>query len=327
MNFQDNPTIVLAIAVSLDYAIGDPQALPHPVELMGWLIDRYRKFTIARYQNSLLRRWAGILLALALIGGSALVGYAIVASARQLHPALSIITESTLLASCFAGRSLRRATTEVLQPLACQNISAARQRLSFYVGRDTQNLTQPEILRALLETISENSTDGVMAPLFYALIGLGFPAIGSVPFALAYKAASTLDSMVGYREEPFTQIGWMSAKLEDGLTWLPCRLTVVTVGLLGGKLPTVWALCQRDATQDPSPNSGWSECAYAATLGVRLGGTNWYNGIAKHKPLLGNPEQTITIQTIERALQLTRYCFLSWLSIALSANYLWQVLR
>ncbi|MBE9040230.1 cobalamin biosynthesis protein [Oscillatoriales cyanobacterium LEGE 11467] len=326
MHLDNDSLIVLAIAVSLDYLIGDPQTWPHPVQFMGWVIDGYTQFTIARSKNLRLRQWAGVVGAIALIGGSALVGGAIVTGAYRLHPLLGIFTESTLLASCFAGRSLRRAATEVLQPLALGNIADARQRLSLYVGRDTQNLTQGDILRAVLETISENATDGVMAPLFYALLGTGFPDIGSVPFALAYKGASTLDSMVGYREEPFTQIGWFSAKLEDVLTWLPCRLTVITLGLLGGKLPTVWSLCQRDAKLDPSPNSGWSECAYAAILGVQLGGTNWYRGIPKHKPKLGDPHQPISPQTIERALKLTRYCFLCWLGVGFLVFSLWRAL-
>ncbi len=111
---------------------------------------------------------------------------------------------------------------------------------------------------------------------------------------MAYKAASTLDSMVGYREVPYTYLGWFSAKLEDGLTWLPCRLTVLTLSLLSGKPLHIWKICQRDAPQDPSPNSGWSECAYAAVLGVQVGGINHYRGIEKHKPLLGDVTHPIT---------------------------------
>ncbi|NEP13817.1 MAG: cobalamin biosynthesis protein, partial [Symploca sp. SIO2C1] len=141
---------------------------------------------------------------------------------------------------------------------------------------------------------------------------------GSVPLALAYKASSTLDSMIGYRKEPYADLGWFSAQLEDLLTWLPCRLTVITLALLSGKPWKVWHLCYRDGSQDPSPNSGWSECAYAAILGVQLGGTNWYEGVAKHKPLLGDPINLITISKITHALQLTRYCFLIWLTVAIA---------
>ncbi|MHC5831141.1 MAG: CobD/CbiB family cobalamin biosynthesis protein, partial [Nostoc sp.] len=107
-----------------------------------------------------------------------------------------------------------------------------------------------------------------------------------------------------YREAPYTYLGWFCARLEDCLTWLPCRLTVVTLALLSGKPMHVWRICRRDAINDPSPNSGWSECAYAAFLGVQMGGTNWYRGVAKYKPLLGDAIYPITATSIQNALQL-----------------------
>ena len=186
------------------------------------------------------------------------------------------------------------------------------------MGRDTENLSKAEVLRAVLETVTENATDGVMAPLFYAIVGAFLP-IGSVPLALGYKAASTLDSMVGYREPPYTHIGWFSARLEDGLTWVPCRLTVLTLALLSGRLRQVLQICQRDAPQDPSPNAGWSECAYAAVLGVQVGGSNPYKGIVKHKPLLGNATHPITAEVIAQATRLTRRIILIWLGGAIAA--------
>jgi adenosylcobinamide-phosphate synthase len=169
----------------------------------------------------------------------------------------------------------------------------------------------------VLETVTENATDGVMAPLFYTIVGAFIPVIGAVPLALAYKASSTLESMVGYKELPYTYLGWFSARWEDGFTWLPCRLTVITLSLLSLKPVNVWRICRRDAIKDPSPNSGWSECAYAAVLGVQLGGINWYRGVAKEKPLLGDAIYPITPDSIDQALQLTRYAFLLWLGLAI----------
>lgn len=349
--------IVLLMAASLDYIIGDPWGWPHPVRVMGWVISQYTQFLLKRWNrktdpevatsqkwkdttpspeqeasshipedNSVLVQWqrrcAGILLTVGLILGSGLAGWLIVRGATWIHPWVGIAVESILLASCLAGRSLRNAATDVLQPLAAGQLMQARSQLSQYVGRDTEKLDPPEILRAILETVTENATDGVTAPLFYAIVGAFLPGVGSVPLALAYKAASTLDSMVGYRVEPYTDLGWFSAKLEDYLTWLPCRLTVITLALLSGKPQQVWRLCLRDAIQDPSPNSGWSECAYAAILGVQLGGTNWYQGVAKSKPLLGDPVYPITGEKIDQALGLTRYCVLIWLSGSLVALYL-----
>jgi adenosylcobinamide-phosphate synthase len=310
---------VLLLAAALDYIIGDPWGWPHPVRVMGWVISHFTQFAIKHWKSPLERRWAGIVLGVGLIIGSGLAGWLIVRGASWVHPLVGVAVAGILLASCFAGRSLRTAAVDVLQPLTTGQLAQARSNLSQYVGRDTEKLAEPEILRAVLETVTENATDGVMAPLFYAIVGAFLPGVGSVPLALAYKAASTLDSMVGYRREPYTDLGWFSAKLEDLLTWLPCRLTVITLALLSGKPQEVWRLCLRDANKDPSPNSGWSECAYAAILGVQVGGTNWYQGVAKHKPLLGNPVHPITPEKIYQALRLTRYCFLLWLGIAICA--------
>ncbi|BAY78648.1 cobalamin biosynthesis protein CobD [Nostoc linckia NIES-25] len=310
--------VVLIIAALLDYLIGDPWGWPHPVQFMGWVISRLSKFFLHLCQNSLTQRLAGILLGIIVIIGSGLVGFFLIQSVKWVHPLLAIGLESILLASCFAGKSLQTAAVAVLQPLTAGDLEQARQILSNYVGRDTQNLSEAEILRAILETVTENATDGVMAPLFYAIIGVFVPFVGPIPLALAYKASSTLDSMVGYREAPYTYFGWFSARLEDCLTWLPCRLTVITLALLSGRPMYVWRICSRDAINDPSPNSGWSECAYAAILGVQMGGKNWYRGVAKHKPLLGDAIYPITPNSIYNALQLTRYCFLLWLGIAIA---------
>ncbi|MEM9452348.1 MAG: adenosylcobinamide-phosphate synthase CbiB, partial [Cyanobacteria bacterium P01_E01_bin.6] len=230
------------------------------------------------------------------------------------HPVCGLLMAAILLASCFAERSLRDASADVLTPLKTGDIETARSRLRLYVGRDTEPLTQDDIYRAVFETVTENATDGVMAPLFYGIIGALLP-MGSVPLAIAYKAASTLDSMVGYRTLPYLHLGYFSAKLEDILTWLPCRLTVFTIGLLSGKPRQVWTICRRDAPQDPSPNAGWSECVYAATLDVQVGGTNTYRGKVTQKPKLGNPITPITPEKVTDALRITRRTALLWISI------------
>jgi adenosylcobinamide-phosphate synthase len=313
-----NNIYILIIAAILDYLIGDPWNWPHPVQVMGWVISQITKLSCKYCHNSLTQRIAGIVLAIVLVIGSSVVGWLIIQSARWLHPVFAIVLESIILASCFAGRSLRTAAVTVLKPLTAGNLIEARDTLSNYVGRDTKELSEQEILRAILETVTENATDGVMAVLFYAIVGGFISFVGAAPLALAYKASSTLDSMVGYREAPYTYLGWFSARLEDCLTWLPCRLTVITLALLSGKPLHVWRICRRDAVTDPSPNSGWSECAYAAILGVQMGGKNYYGGVAKYKPLLGDNIYPITPKTIESALQLTRYCFLLWLGVAIA---------
>ncbi|MDX2243435.1 MAG: adenosylcobinamide-phosphate synthase CbiB [Leptolyngbyaceae cyanobacterium bins.302] len=305
---------ILAIAALLDYVIGDPWGWWHPVQGMGWVISRYTTFALNLTKSAIARRLAGVGLGLGLILGSGGMGWAIVHITNQLHPVAAIVLQSVVLASCLAGRSLRDAAIVVLTPLQAGDLAQARVQLRLYVGRDTENLSEAEILRAVLETVTENATDGVLAPLFYALLGAFLPGVGSLPLALGYKAASTLDSMVGYRREPYTHLGWFSARVDDVLTWVPCRLVVLTLGLLSGKPFQVWQVCRRDAPQDSSPNSGWSECVYAAILGVQVGGMNYYQGEPRPKPLLGDSTHPIAPADIHQALRLTRWCFLLWLS-------------
>lgn len=308
--------LVLGVAAGLDFLVGDPWGWPHPVRVMGWGITRYSQGVLAVLKPPLALRIAGVGLGLGVILGSGAVGWSLVAIARYLHPLAAIAVQIVLLASCFAGRSLRQAAEDVLIPLREKDLATARSRLGLYVGRDTDNLPEAEILRAVLETVSENATDGVTGPLFYAILGALIPILGPVPLALGYKAASTLDSMVGYKAAPYKDLGWFSARLEDVLTWLPCRLTVVTVALISRRPIAVLRLCRRDAPQDPSPNAGWSESAYAAALGVQVGGTNRYRGQVKVKPLLGDPFEPITPGTIRSALMITRWTVLLWLAIA-----------
>jgi len=315
--------LVLLAAAALDYAIADPWHWWHPVQGMGWAIARYTDLAHRWLKSPLELRLAGLGLGLGLILGSGAIAGSLIYLATRLHPWLGIAGEIILLASCFAGRSLRHAAEDVLRPLETGDLETARDRLRRYVGRDTAHLNETEILRAILETVAENATDGVLAPLFYAMVGAFLP-LGSVPLAIAYKAASTLDSMVGYKTPPYKELGWFSARTEDVLTWIPCRLVVLTLSLLSGRPMRVWRLCRRDAPQDPSPNSGWSECAYAAVLGVQLGGVNWYQGVEKRKPLLGDDQQPITPDHIRRALQLTRWCFLIWLIAGIALRFVFS---
>jgi adenosylcobinamide-phosphate synthase len=306
-------TTILIAAAILDYLIGDPWDWFHPVQAIGWWIRTYTDIALKYISPPLWQRIIGVGLTVTTIVGVGGVTWLLVAVSTWLHPWLGVTVQVIMLASCFAGKSLRQAAVEVITAIEVDNLATAREKLRLYVGRDTDKLTESDIYRAILETVTENATDGVMAPLFYAIVGSFIPSLGAVPLAMAYKAASTLDSMVGYQTEPYRFIGWFSAKSEDIFTWLPCRLTVLTVSLLSGKPLTVWRLCLRDAIADPSPNSGWSECAYAAALDVQVGGINYYRGEIKEKPLLGESIQPITPQIIYQALNLTRYSFFLWL--------------
>ncbi|MEB3274403.1 MAG: adenosylcobinamide-phosphate synthase CbiB [Prochlorothrix sp.] len=319
--------LILGLAAGLDFLLGDPWGWIHPVQIIGWAIDRGKAPLMAWGDRVRLQRLGGIVLGLGVVLGSGVVGGGLVWFGAGVHPLLGRTIAVVLLASCLAGRSLRDAAADVLTPLEAGKIEEARSRLGRYVGRDTANLSEAEILRAVLETVTENAIDGVLAPLFYGIVGaiLGTQigtglgtVLGAVALALAYKAASTLDSMVGYRDAPYTHIGWFSARFEDGATWLPCRLAVLTLALLSGRPRRVLSLCRRDAPQDPSPNAGWSECAYAAALGVQVGGNNVYRGQVKVKPRLGEAERVIDRACITAAMALTRRCFLLWLGLGMT---------
>ncbi|WP_244348359.1 adenosylcobinamide-phosphate synthase CbiB [Thermostichus vulcanus] len=302
---QRTAWVVLAASLGLDYLLADPWGWPHPVRVMGAAITVGQRWILKYCRTAQAQRWGGAGLALVLVMGSYGVGWGLMAVGDWIHPWVGILVQIILLASCLGGRSLRLAALEVLDPLEKGDLPGARQRLSRYVGRDTENLSAAEILRAVLETVAENTPDGATAPLFYAFLG-------GAPLALAYKAVSTLDSMVGYRRAPFTHLGLVSARCEDGLTWLPCRLTVLTLALLSRDPCSFWARCRQDARADPSPNSGWSEAAFAWRLGIQLGGTNVYQGIPKEKPKLGIPARALSPQVVLESLGILRQILLIW---------------
>jgi adenosylcobinamide-phosphate synthase len=308
---------VLIGALLLDRIVGDPWNWLHPVQVMGWVIQSYSDWVLSLFKGAIARRFAGVVLLLLLMLGSGFVGWGFVAGAKQLHTIVGLLVAVVMLASCFAGRSLRDAAEAVLARLEAGDLAGARSQLSRYVGRDTADLDRAEILRAVTETVAENSVDGVMAPLFWSIVGM-FTPLGPVPLALAYKAVSTLDSMVGYLREPYRDLGWASANMDDLLTWMPCRLTVLSLALFSGRFRQVWAVCVQDGPKDPSPNSGWSEAAYAAVLQVQLGGVNTYQGVVREKPLLGRGGRSLSPEIVRQALRWNRVLILSWAVMAIA---------
>jgi adenosylcobinamide-phosphate synthase len=225
------------------------------------------------------------------------------------------------LASALAGRSLEQAVRDVLRALP--DLAEARTALSWIVGRDTTELSQAEIVRAAAETASENAVDGLFAPLFWMLVGAGLWSAGlsSAPGPLAltwgFKAASTLDSMLGYRQGRLQWLGTAGARLDDLLVWLPCRLVALSLPLAAGAGPggcfRGLASALRDGAPDPSPNAGVSQAAYAHAAGVQLGGLNRYGDQFKAKPLLAAGQPRPSAESVERMLALTGRLELLWL--------------
>jgi adenosylcobinamide-phosphate synthase len=314
--------LVLALALSADALIGDPPTWPHMVRLMGWAIARLEKSLRASLGGSL--SLAGLLLALVVVGGSALATWALCSLAAAVWAPLGWLAAALFCWQCLAAGQLWREAQAVARPLKAGDLALARQRLAMIVGRDTTVLDEAGVRRALIETMAENLNDGVIAPLFWlALLG---PAGG-----VAYKAVNTLDSMVGYKNQRYAELGRFAARLDDAAGWLPARfsamLIAVAASLVGLDGAGAWRATRRDHGAHPSPNAGWPEAACAGALGVRLGGPSFYGGELKEKPWL-NPEgrqpQAFDVAAASRLLVMT--CALAGLLAMAGAALLWGVL-
>jgi adenosylcobinamide-phosphate synthase len=231
-------------------------------------------------------RLAGVLLVLLTVGITTACGWVLLRGAQLLHPWAGTLVAALLSWTCLAARSLHQESRRVAGALANGDLPAARDWLGRIVGRDTAQLGEPELWRGTVETVAENSSDGVIAPLLCLL--LGGPLL-----ALAYKVVNTLDSMVGYKNERYLRFGWASARLDDLVNWLPARLTgllmVLVAPLVGLSAGGAWRIMRRDGRRHSSPNAGIPEAAAAGALGVQLGGTNVYFGQPVAKPTLGEP--------------------------------------
>lgn len=214
-----------------------------------------------------------------------IAAYAILTAAYRIHPMIGIIIETVMIATTIAQKGLKDAALNVYKPLARGEINQARRDLSMIVGRDTEGLAEQEITRGAIETVAENTSDGITAPLFWAMVGGG-------PFAMIYRAVNTCDSMVGYKNKTYEQFGFASAKMDDILNWIPSRVTsllmvIVNRPAAGQTRKACWMVVKRDAKKHPSPNSGWGETAVAALLGIQLGGENRYQGVVSNRAVMG----------------------------------------
>ncbi|MFB5674431.1 adenosylcobinamide-phosphate synthase CbiB [Paenibacillus terreus] len=305
-------SLIIVAAYILDRIIGDPRWIPHPVIGMGKLITFVERI-IRRYALSARAlRWAGLLLPLTVVGVAYVLTWLAVFLLGQIHAWLAIGSEVLLIATTIASKGLKDAGMAVYRELHSGDLPAARTALGMIVGRDTQELDEPEIVRGTVETIAENIVDAIISPLFYALIG-------GAPLAMAYRAVNTLDSMVGYKNEKYLHLGWASARLDDAANYIPARLTavlLVSAAWLKRLEPLrSWLTVRRDARMHPSPNSGFPESAVAGALGVRLGGYNVYHGVRFFRAYMGDPLRPLEAEDIRRT---TVLMFLSsWLFVLL----------
>uniref|UniRef100_UPI004029F43C adenosylcobinamide-phosphate synthase CbiB n=1 Tax=Gemmiger formicilis TaxID=745368 RepID=UPI004029F43C len=283
----------------LDALFGDPAWLPHPVVLMGRCIsalEKHLRTALPKTPRGELVGGAAVAAVLPL-GTLAVTGLACWAAAR-LHPALGLALQMLWCGQALAAKGLAQESRNVYKELAKGDLPAARRAVARIVGRDTQNLTAAGVTRAAVETVAENTSDGVIAPLLYMLLG-------GAPLALTYKAINTMDSMLGYKNEKYLYFGRCAAKLDDAANWLPSRLAgllwVAAAALTGSSARGAWRIWRRDRRRHASPNSAQTESACAGALGVQLAGPAYYFGEYYDKPTIGDPMREIEPRDILRA--------------------------
>lgn len=282
----------LLLGIAADRALADPARL-HPVagfgHAAGWLEGHLYADSHAR----------GAAYTAAAVGSAVVAGVALrrIGGGRLAVPLVAAATWTVL-----GGESLSRAGLAVAQALEAGDLTAARARLSHLCGRDPSGLDRGELARATIESLAENTSDAVVAPMWWG-------AVAGLPGLLGYRAVNTLDAMVGYRSERYLRFGWASARLDDAANWLPARLTgvltVLAAPLVGGSPASAWRVLRRDGGRHPSPNAGRCEASAAGALGVRLGGTNTYGGAVESRPVLGDGRQAEPAD-IRRAVRLAR---------------------
>ena len=283
----------------LDTLFGDPPWLPHPVVLMGKAISALEKRLRARLpqtpQGELL---GGAVVAFTLPVGTFLLTSLICLGAAKLSPWLGLAVQMFWCGQALAAKGLAQESTNVYRALIKPDLPAARKAVSRIVGRDTQNLTLEGVTKAAVETVAENASDGVIAPLLYMLLG-------GAPLALTYKAINTMDSMLGYKNEKYLYFGRAAAKLDDAANYLPSRLAgllwCAAAALTGNSPKGAWRIWRRDRRNHASPNSAQTESACAGALGVQLAGPAYYFGEYYPKPTIGDALRPIEPQDILRA--------------------------
>jgi adenosylcobinamide-phosphate synthase len=286
-------------AFLLDLALGDPKWLPHPVVMMGKFISRGERIL---WSGSARRDFlAGMILALALIVISAAAALVLIHFFALLPPLPAFFFTVSLASTTLATRGLLDAVTRVENPLRSGNLVKARENLAHIVGRDTVALGEDKVLCASLESLAENTSDGIVAPLFYLFLG-------GIPLAMAYKAINTLDSMIGYRTERYSYFGRFAARLDDAANFIPARLTglfmVIATFLVRLNAGLALRILRRDHANHLSPNAGYPEAALAGALGIRLGGPSVYFGKEVWKPTMGDDLTPVNIGMLKEARSL-----------------------
>jgi len=297
-----NPDVwMLCAAYLIDRVVGDPRCLPHPVTVIGWFIARLERLIRLAVRQERHLKAAGLLLPLLIVSGSWAAVWLLLWGAEMISQWLAWALSAWLISTTIAVKGLAEAGMRIRRDLADKDLPRARRSLSMVVGRDTENLDEAEICRGAVETVAENIVDAIVSPLFYA-------AIGGAPLAMAYRAVNTLDSMVGYKNERYRNLGFASARLDDIANYIPARLTalllVAASRMRGLDWRQCWRIIKRDAHLHPSPNSGLPEAGVAGALGIQLGGRNTYQGVVSERARLGDSHRPLHPGDIDETVRL-----------------------
>ncbi|MGD0290877.1 MAG: adenosylcobinamide-phosphate synthase CbiB [Candidatus Binataceae bacterium] len=287
---------LIATALAIDFVAGDPRWMPHPVRLIGAAISFGERILRTGDERRDLRN--GFILALATIVLSGTCAWIIIATASCIAVPLGAAAATLIAWTTLALRGLDDAARQVERAVESNDEALARSVLPALVGRDPEKLDRAGMIRATIESVAENTSDGVIAPLLFLFAG------GPVA-ALAYKAVNTLDSMIGYRDERYFFFGRAAARIDDVANYLPARLTAICLiaaaHFVTGRAPQAWAVCRADARTHASPNAGFPEAAVAGALGIQLGGDAIYGGEVEHRAALGRAERAPTVTDIVAA--------------------------
>ncbi|WP_326909646.1 adenosylcobinamide-phosphate synthase CbiB [Sedimentibacter sp. MB31-C6] len=293
--------ISLGIGYILDLIFGDPQGFPHPIRLLGKTINSIEKRLRKNCDNQHSEIRAGIILWLIVVGISFIIPYVILFFVSEINIVAAIIIESIMNYYILATKSLKDESMKVYYTLKQNNIIESRRLLSYIVGRDTEDLDSQSIIKATVETIAENTSDGVIAPIIFILIG-------GAPLGFMYKAINTLDSMVGYKNEKYINIGRFSAIADDVVNYIPSRISanlmIIASYFLKIDYKNAYKIYKRDRFNHRSPNSAQTESVCAGALSIMLGGNNYYGGKLVSKPTIGDDIREIKTEDIKRANEL-----------------------
>jgi len=297
-----NPRIIILIgAVILDLLIGDPWERFHPIVLIGMLISWLERRLRSEASSIERQKVAGAVLVLIVVAGSYFLTAGFIQLASSFDYRLGYLVSLIILTHCLALKGLIRAGQEVKAELDADNLNGARAAVNKIVGRDCSQVTQTDVIRATVESLAENTSDGILAPILFFIIG-------GTPLAVAYKAVNTIDSMLGYKNEKYLHFGWAGAKFDDLWNFMPSRLTALTfiIGafILRLNYQAAFRITLRDASKHPSPNAGYPEAAAAGALGLRFGGTNYYHNQESFRAYLGDKTKEFSPVDIDKISRL-----------------------